>query len=151
MHLYRLAKKKFARDITGEGSRLYGGRWNHAGTPCVYTAENRALTILEYSVSIDLEDVPRALSLITLEVPNDSVTSCETADLPGNWKKVPAPVHTKNFGNRLLQEKTSLLIKIPSTIIPQEFNYIINPLHALIDKVKIVAEEDFVYDVRIKD
>lgn len=150
MILYRLAAFKYANDLSGEGSRLYGGRWNQPGTPCIYTAENRALAVLEYSVNVDLHLIPRALQIIHIEVPDHSITECAIPDLPGNWKDVPAPLHTQAFGTRLLQAKESLLIKIPSTVVPQEFNYVINPLHPAIDNVRVSAIEDFVFDPRIK-
>lgn len=150
MILYRLAALKYANDLTGEGSRLYGGRWNQPGTPCIYAAENRALAVLEYSVNVDLHLIPRALQIIQIEVPDHSIKVCAIPDLPGNWKDVPAPSHTQAFGTRLLQARESLLIKIPSTVVPQEFNYLINPLHQAIIEVQIKAVEDFVYDPRIK-
>lgn len=150
MILYRLCARKYAQDLSGEGARLYGGRWNHVGTPCLYTAENRALAILEYSVNVDLHLVPRALSLVQIEVSEDSVTICNIPELPGNWREAPAPAHTQDFGTRLLQTRQTLLIRMPSTIVPQEYNYLVNPLHRAFATVKIIGEEDFVYDPRIK-
>ncbi|OLY92725.1 hypothetical protein BUE76_13115 [Cnuella takakiae] len=150
MILYRLAALKYAQDLTGEGSRLYGGRWNLPGTPCIYTAENRALAVLEYSVNVDLHLIPRTLQIIQLQVPDDSITICNIPDLPGNWKDVPAPAHTQRFGSRLLQAKETLMIKVPSTVVPQEFNFLINPLHPGMQQVRVLAIEDFVYDPRIK-
>ncbi len=151
MRVYRLASRKYANDKKGEGARLHGGRWNHIGTPCLYTSESRALAILEYSVNIELFSIPRALCLITFEIPEDSLYECNISSLPGNWTEAPAPPETKEFGTKLLSELTHLVIKIPSTIVPQEFNYLINPLHPAIRKMKVIALEDFVYDIRIKD
>ena len=62
MKVYRLSKTKFAEDLTGEGARLNGGRWNHILTACLYTAESRALAVLEYTVNVNIDDIPRALA-----------------------------------------------------------------------------------------
>lgn len=150
IRLYRLSGKKYARDLSGEGSRLYGGRWNHVGTPCVYAAENRSLAVLEYSVNSDLYLIPRALSMLTLLVPAESVKECTIPELPGNWMEAPAPFHTKDFGTRILQQRTHLLIRIPSAIVPQEFNYLINPQHPLAAQIQIAEAVDFIYDPRVK-
>ena len=151
MLVYRLASRKYARDTTGEGARLNGGRWNHIGTPCLYASESRALAILEYSANIELFSIPRALCLVTFDMPEDSLWECKIPSLPGNWTQAPAPTETKDFGTKLLSAVAHLVIKIPSAIVPQEFNYLINPLHPAMAKVRIAEAVDFVYDIRIKD
>jgi RES domain-containing protein len=80
----------------------------------------------------------------------DQFLDVKIQELPGNWKDVPAPGSTRSFGTRLLEEGKHLIIRLPSAVIPQEFNYIINPLHKDSKLCKAVAVEDFVYDVRIK-
>jgi hypothetical protein len=72
------------------------------------------------------------------------------ADLPGDWMQVPAPASTKDFGTRLLKNADYPVLRFPSIIIPNEYNYILNPLHAGIDSIEIVSVKDFLYDVRIK-
>lgn len=151
IRLYRLAAAKYAQDLSGEGARLYGGRWNKKGTPCIYAAESRALALLEYSVNVDIYEIPRALRLLTIEAAATSIHSIDIAALPGNWQVVPAPKQTQEFGNRLLEAKEHLLIKIPSSVVSQEFNYLINPLHPLAGKLKVISSEDFVFDLRIKE
>lgn len=88
--------------------------------------------------------------MVQIAVPDDSIAIYEIPQLPGNWRDAPAPVHTQDFGTCLLQARENLLIKIPSTIVPQEFNYLVNPLHASFSMLKIIAVEDFVFDPRIK-
>jgi RES domain-containing protein len=73
-----------------------------------------------------------------------------TDQLPGNWKDVPAPGAAREFGTRLLQEGQHLIIRLPSAVITQEFNFIINPRHKDLKLCKVLSAEDFVYDVRIK-
>jgi len=150
MIVYRLSKTKFAEDLTGEGARLNGGRWNHVGTACLYTAESRALAVLEYTVNVNIDDIPRALSLITLEIPDTSIDIYTEAQLPGDWKAAPAPSSTRDFGTNWLKAAGNLVIKVPSAVVPEEWNLIINPLHPAIKECKIMDARDFVYDVRIK-
>jgi RES domain-containing protein len=150
MNVFRLSKTKFAGDLTGEGARLNGGRWNHKLTACLYTAESRALAVLEYTVNVNIDDIPRALSLITLEIPDTSIDIFSEAQLPGDWKAAPAPASTRDFGTNWLKAAGNLVMKVPSTIVPEEWNVIINPLHPGIKECKIVHVKDFVYDVRIK-
>jgi len=150
MRVYRIGKTKHANDLTGEGARLFGGRWNHKLTPCIYTSESRALALLEYTVNINIEDIPRALSITTIEIPTIGIQEIEEVQLPGNWKQVPAPSSTKDLGTQILKTSAKLVLKIPSSVITEEYNYLLNPLHPDSKLFKIVDIRNFVYDVRIK-
>lgn len=150
MILYRIGRTKYAHDLTGEGARLNGGRWNHKLIPCLYTSQSRSLAVLEYTVNVNIEDIPRALSITTVEMPDSNIFSLSAKDLPGDWQESPAPSSTKDFGTQLLREAKYPIIRIPSAVIPEEFNYLLNPLHRDSAKFKIVSVVDFVYDVRIK-
>ncbi|HTI10864.1 MAG TPA: RES family NAD+ phosphorylase [Puia sp.] len=150
MIVYRVGKTRYATDLTGEGARLNGGRWNHKLTACIYTSESRALAVLEYTVNINIEEIPRTLSITTFEIPDTDIQKLSIAKLPGNWKDFPAPFSTKAFGDLLLEAAVSPVIRVPSSIIPEEFNYLLNPAHPASRDFKIVEVKDFVYDVRIK-
>lgn len=149
MKVYRLTKTQYAEDIKGTGAKLFGGRWNHIDIPCVYAAESRALSILEYAVNVHVDFIPRALSMCVFELDESKIHSLEEADLPGNWRSTPAPKSTKDFGTKLLQEQKHI-IKIPSIIIPSEFNYILNPLAAG-KSFELIQTTDFIFDLRIKN
>ncbi len=149
MQVFRIAKRKYAQDLTGEGARLFGGRWNKKLIPCIYTSESRSLAILEYSVNVNIDDIPRALCMLTIDLSGHSIYEVKEPDLPGNWKSHPSPEETRNFGTKLLLDPEIEVIKIPSTVIPEEFNYILNPTH-LKGKIKISAIQDFFYDIRLK-
>ena len=148
MLVFRLARTKWSDDLSGEGARLHGGRWNHTGTPCIYASESRALALLEYTVNVGIDEIPRALSMITLEIPDKKIFVPDISQLPGNWRDSPAPASTRDLGTELL--RSQFIIQLPSAVLPQENNFIINPLHKDIQLVKIISKEDFVYDVRIK-
>ena len=152
MLVYRVAKTKWAGALDGEGARLHGGSWNHIGTPCVYTSESRALAILEYTVNTNLDDIPRALSIITIHVPDDETANffmVPISSLPGDWRDSPASGSTKDFGTGLLKKNFHSLC-IPSVIIPKEFNFLLNPLQGSGVSFTVVEIEDFIYDIRIK-
>src|SRR5688572_29551087 len=102
MRVYRLVNSTYASDLTGEGARLHGGRWNHIGVPCVYASENRSLAVLEFSVNVQIQSILRNLSLVELDIPGD-YHEVHIPDLPGNWRAAPAPASTKDFGSTLLK------------------------------------------------
>jgi RES domain-containing protein len=150
MIVYRVGRTKYSKDLSGEGARLNGGRWNHILIPCIYTSESRALAVLEYTVNVNIDDIPRSLSITTIEIADIAIRDIKLKELPGNWMTAPAPASTKDFGTNLLTQSKSKVLKIPSAVIPQEFNYILNPKNARGKDFKIIRVEDFVYDVRIK-
>jgi RES domain-containing protein len=150
MIVYRVGRTKYARDVSGEGARLHGGRWNHKLTPCIYTSESRALAILEYTVNVNVEDIPRALSITTFDIPDKNILKLLPSDLPGDWKNAPAPASTKDFGTSVLHSLNYPIIKIPSAVLTQEYNFLLNPLHRESIKFAIADVQDFVYDIRIK-
>ena len=150
MLVYRIGKTKHANDLSGEGAKIYGGRWNHKSVPCLYASESRALSLLEYTVNINVEDIPRALSITTIEIPDSEILIINEAQLPGDWKQVPTPSSTKDFGTHLLKSSKKMVFKIPSSILPEEYNYILNPAHPDSKTIKIIEIRDLVYDIRIK-
>jgi RES domain-containing protein len=150
MIVYRIGKTRHAKDLSGEGARLFGGRWNHKLTPCIYTSESRALALLEFTVNINIEEIPRALTIATIDIPTHAIQLITEEQLPGNWKMVPVPSSTKDFGTQLLKSSENSVFKIPSSVMSEEYNYILNPLHPDSKHFKIIDLRDFVYDVRIK-
>lgn len=150
MLVYRVGKTKHANEISGEGAKINGGRWNHKSVPCLYTSSSRALSLLEYTVNVNVDEIPRALSITTIEIPDSEILVINEELLPGNWKKIPAPTSTRDFGTNLLKTSKKAVFQIPSSVISQEFNYILNPLHINSRNFKIKEITDLVYDVRIK-
>ena len=150
MLVYRLSRTKHKDDLSGEGARLNGGRWNHKGTPALYTSESRALALLEYTVNTSIDDIPRALCIVSFEINKRDILEILESDLPGDWRYSPAPSSTKDLCSAILSAQRNLVIKISSTIIPEEFNYILNPIHPGMKNIKIVEARDFAYDLRIK-
>jgi len=149
MLVYRIGKEQYCNDLSGLGAKLYGGRWNRVGIPCVYTSQSRALALLEYSVNISLEFINHKLCFTVIEIQDYLIEEISNENLPNNWKAIPASSSAKTFGSdKLIQ--TSNIIRVPSVIIPNEYNFIINPTNLDSDAVKIVAVEEYIFDYRIK-
>ena len=149
MRLFRIIKTKYAHDLTGEGAKLSGGRWNHAGIPCIYLAESRALSLLEYVVHTSMKTLPPTLSFITLEVPDSSIRQLSVNELPAGWLKQPHSKASQDIGSAFLTKNDHLLLQLPSIIIEQESNFILNTRHPLISAVKIAEVTKFPANVSI--
>lgn len=137
MRLYRIGKTKYAHDLTGMGAKLNGGRWNHEGIPCIYLAESRALSLLEYATHAAINRLPPTLAFTTLELPEHSIRQLSVSELPATWLQRPHNKESRDIGSALLSKQDCLLLKIPSVIIGQEFNFVLNTLHPLISTVQI--------------
>jgi len=150
VHVYRIAKTQYIYDLTGIGARLYGGRWNPKGIGMVYTAESRALATVEYLVHVPLSIVPHDLSMATLDIP-DWITSktIATGDLPANWRDYPAPPALADLGMQWALSRETLLLRMPSAVVAQAWNVLINPLHPNMPHVTIGEVELYHFDPRL--
>src|SRR5829696_2868874 len=137
MEVYHIGSKKFATQLTGEGAKLHGGRWNSIGVPCIYTAESIALSVLEYAANVSLHQMPPSLTISVYTLPEKCWKEFPVEELPKNWQETPAPIEAQEWASNFLQEAKYMALKLPSVIIPSEHNYILNPLHADFKKIKI--------------
>lgn len=149
MNVYRIAKKEFIEDMTGEGARLYGGRWNKKGTRALYTAESRSLATVEYLVHLPLQIMPQQMCIAELELPNNEFDTITLNDLPSDWYSYPASDTLIEIGEKWLHENKTLYLKVPSAVVKNEWNIIINPQHKHFHKVKIISVEDYTFDSRL--
>ena len=148
MIVYHLGSTKFARQLTGEGAKLHGGRWNNIGQPCLYTSESKSLCVLEYAANVSLDEMNPNLSFTFYEIPDDGWRFFTAKELPAGWTDRPSPAAVRNWGTEQLQKH--LALKLPSVIVPSEFNYLLNPLHPEFKNVRIIDVEPFTFDRRIK-
>lgn len=150
MFVYRIAKKVVVKDLTGTGAKLFGGRWNHKGTAVVYTSETRALATVEFLVHLCLSNAPSGLMIATLEIPDNTVPEdVPRASLARRWRDYPPPREVADLGTRWAMAKKSLLLKVPSAVVEQEYNILINPLHSDMEKVVLLRVEAFEFDKRL--
>ncbi|WP_395338289.1 RES family NAD+ phosphorylase [Ningiella sp. W23] len=147
--MFRLAVKKYC-GLEGLGG-LYGdGRWHTEGQPVLYTASSRSLAVLERFVheeSIDLPD----LMMVTVHIPDDlPFDQYTSAELPLNWDTTNAgnQTDTQDIGTAFLQKGHYGYMRVPSAIIPHEYNYIINPLHHSAMRISLIEKHPYRYDSR---
>jgi RES domain-containing protein len=149
MILYRIAKCNYAADLSGAGARLYGGRWNSIGQPMVYLASSPSLAVLEVLVHLPPSIFPANFCLAEFDIPESSILTADNASLPDDWQDISPPVALKRLGDAFLKQNKYLLMKVPSVIVPQEFNYLLNPLHADATKIKLLEKKPFSFDARL--
>lgn len=148
MRLYRISEKQFAADLTGEGARIAGGRWNPKGVPMMYTAESVALAALEVLVRISTR---KHYYRTIFTIPDTASIECvAVTDLPANWQ-IPCPNrYLIDFGKRWVLERRSLLLKVPSAVVNGDgYNFLINPLHPEFSAVSVLDIAPFIYDSRL--
>lgn len=148
MLLYRISKCTYIDDLSGTGARLYGGRWNNIGKPVVYMASSRSLAVLEVLVHLPPTLIPDDFCQVTFDVPDDiEVLNIDT--LPANWQEYPEPSILKAMGDSFLKQSKHLLLKVPSAVVKEEYNYLLNPAHPGIKEVKIINQQPFSFDERL--
>lgn len=150
MEVFRLVKSEFVGKLTGKGAAIKGGRWNSIGIEMIYTAGNRSLAMAEVAVHFSLGTLPSNFKMMTIEIPSTvSVMSLSEKKLPEGWNSFPSPVNTRQFGDRFILENGVAVLKVPSVVTPGDFNYLINPFHKDMSKIRIVSVEDFLFDKRL--
>jgi RES domain-containing protein len=150
MHFYRFGLKKFIGDLSGQGAKIYGGRWNAVGNAMLYSSFSPSLAMLEFACNASGITKTIQTSLLTLKL--DSKVKIEIItlnDLPVNWQQVPSPDSLKVIGNNWLKSNKTLAMKVPSAIMPLECNLLINSLHKDFFKLEIENFVDMNIDSRI--
>jgi len=149
MICYRISKKKYAKDLSGKGAKLYGGRWNSEGLPALYTSRSLSLAILEQLVRVPVHILNRSFIYIQIELPAGSTKQLTSKMLPKDWRKNPISKSTQRMGDQWLNESKYLCFEVPSAINPIEKNIIINPYHKNFTKVKITKTGSLGLSVRV--
>jgi RES domain-containing protein len=137
MTIYRLCNTEHKHDHSGFGAELHGGRWNAKGTKAVYASNHISLIVLETLVNLNINEHTQVpdFHLIELELPDELISELDTKKLKNGWN---SDIHyTRHIGEHFLQAKHNLALKIPSVVIPLEWNYLINPKHPLIKQLKV--------------
>lgn len=148
MIIYRITDCKYAQDLSGRGAALYGGRWNSKDTYIVYTAENHALALLEAVVHMGRMPASN-YCMAAIEIPDDSIQPFQADKLPQDWQTNPPPDFLKIIGDHFIRSNKYLALKIPSALMMEEHNYLLNPAHPLFKKVKIISKRPIRIDERL--
>jgi RES domain-containing protein len=149
MRVWRLARSVYPT-LNGEGARRYGGRWNPPGIPVVYTAEYLSLAVLEQLVHLDPERLPDDYRAYEIEVPDGlAVQRVRAADLPDGWNRTAESRLLRRIGADWASEERAAILTVPSAVIPEERNVLINPAHRDAAEVHLTSERPFDFDPRL--
>ena len=147
---WRIIKSRLAADaFSGEGARLYGGRWNSPGMAMVYTAGSVSLATLELLVHLDNTSVLPSFSICPVDFDDSLVELLDPANLPPDWNQSPPPTSLRTIGDDWISRGSSVALRVPSAVIENENNYLINPLHTDFKKLVIGSMEAFKLDSRL--
>lgn len=149
MKFYRLCKSIHARALSGHGAELSGGRWNSKGLAVIYASESIALCTAEIAVHIPLGMLPVDYVLLSYEIHDVKVETIDLGNLPDRWNSYPHSFSTQQIGDKFLLRKKSLALRVPSAVVPQEFNCLINPKHKEISRLSILNVQPYTFDVRL--
>lgn len=148
MRVWRLAREAHCRDREGTGAFLAGGRWTPPGTRVLHAASSIALAGLEYLVHSSRP--PADLALVAIDVPDTApIDQPALRELPDDWASALPSEHTQAWGRRWCLESRALALAVPSVIVPEERNYVINVAHPAMRQVKLERVRRFAFDVRL--
>ena len=147
--VWRLVTRRYAETaFSGEGARLYGGRWNRKGTPLVYTAGSQSLAMLEMLV----QDEPLRANymMIPATLPDSlEIERIGEAQLLADWRDLAAREQLQALGSDWAKRQSSAVLAVPSAVIPVETNYLLNPLHPAYPEIEIGEPQPFITDLRL--
>ncbi len=147
---WRIVKARHAADgFSGEGARRFGGRWNSPGVSVVYAAGTPSLAMLEMLVHLESQDLLRAYVLFEMTFEEDLITVAIPEEIPESWRESPPSPAVQQAGDRWVQRGQSAVLRVPSAIVPNEWNYLLNPMHADYPKIVIGPPQPARFDPRL--
>jgi len=149
--VYRIVDSEFAAEAySGKGAEDFPGRWNNKGIPVVYTSGSLALCAMELFVHLnDIGRQGRYVSIAATIPKSVAISSIPASRLPEDWKTDPPSAEARNLGSQWAISKKSAVLKVPSVVVPGEFNYVLNPRHPEFSKIRINGPVPFLYDARM--
>lgn len=155
MHAWRIATETpvyGADDLTGTGARVTGGRWNRKGSPVIYASTSIALACLETLVHLNAGGLPLNRYLVRLEIPDElweRRVELDHTTAPIGWDAEPAGMTSIDQGESWLAAAQAALLLVPSIVVPEERNILINPLHPDARAIRAVKLRKWLYDPRL--
>ena len=135
--------------FSGEGARLFGGRWNSVGVSVVYSSSSLALAALETLAHADKRSFQRDYVAFRLELLERFIEHLPDSDLPPDWQRRAVSEGARQLGDRWLAERRSAVLSVPSVIVPVERNYLLNPRHPDFSKLVVNEAMTFRFDGRL--
>ncbi len=150
IQVWRICRRVYAQTaFSGEGTKKAAGRWTPAGAAAAYTAQSLSLATLEMLVNMEQRHFGDMVG-IPADIPDDlAITAIEIEDLPEGWRKTPAPVTLRQYGQEWLEAGKTAVLKVPSAVVPVEFNFILNPAHPHFSRITIGQPTTFPFDDRL--
>lgn len=147
---WRITHSRYvSKAFDGEGAYLYGGRWNSPGTRVVYVSGSQSLAVLEMLVNgVQPHDAEKYVR-IPVDIPKTLIDVLPPENIPSNWNASPIPIETKEIGDRWVDAGSKPVLRVPSAVSTDEFNYLINPLHADFSKIRIGTQQKHSFDKRL--
>lgn len=150
MRAWRIAAPRYALDKLCIGAAMYGGRWNPVGAPAMYCGGSVAIASLEKFVHLGTAPWPE-LVLVAVDIPDSGpIHTPSFAELPDGWDAMPASGTAQAFGGRWLAGGATLAMQVPSVIIPEEPNFVLNPHHPGYADVTLTVLRTFTHDDRMQ-
>ena len=151
MRVWRIIPKlHLSQAFDGEGARRFGGRWNGLGTRVIYASATLSLAALEFFVNLDRDTEPDQLVAVSADIPDDTrIGYIEVSDLPKNWRSYPVPEELQDLGTAWVTSASAAVLVIPSAVIPEEHNYLLNPAHPDFKRFRLNKPEAFHFDPRM--
>jgi len=134
---------------TGDGARIYGGRWNSKGVAVVYTAGSLALASIEMIVNLPAPKLLQKYVRISAQISSDLVSDLSEADLPEDWNSRPISPSTRGIGDRWVKKQSSAVLRVPSIVVPDEYYYLLNPIHPDFAKIEIGKPIVYYFEPRL--
>ena len=138
-----------ATAFDGEGARLYGGRWNSVGVPMVYASEYKSLAALEVRVHLNTTKRLKRYKCYAFQFDDRLLKVFPISSLPKHWQQEPPPASLQQLGDAWVKAAESPVLAVPSVIISNERNYLLNPKHPQFQRIRIAKPEDFAFDPRL--
>ncbi len=148
MLIYRILLTKYANKLIASGR---AARWNPNEVEMIYTASSRSLACLENAVHRNQLGLMQVFSVMTIECPEDiKIRTVSLNDLPPDWTDYEQMYLTQQIGTKWIKSGETVIMQVPSSIIEEEVNYLINPKHKDFELLKVIKIQPFVFDKRIK-
>jgi RES domain-containing protein len=150
VQLYRITHRRYAETpFSGEGGLYYNSRWATKGQRVSYAADHLALATLEKIAGVQRVDLLTEMVYVQAEIPASHVVALADSELPDDWTALPAQEGTRALGDAWLAERRSVLLRVPSVVLPHSYNYVVNAAHPDARKLKIVDTEPLLLDNRV--
>ncbi|WP_017257983.1 RES family NAD+ phosphorylase [Pedobacter arcticus] len=148
MQVYRITLAKFADSLQASGR---SARWNGNQVRVIYAASSQSLSCLENVVHRTSLGLNQNFRLLSINIPDNlKISTIKLSDLKPDWLAYEELPYTQNIGNNWIQKNETAVLRVPSAIIAQEYNYLLNPNHPDFSEVKLLGNESFIFDSRIK-